>query len=554
MFKNNLKGLIPCVIAVCSALYSCTNNDESAIDDGQESQFGEFVNPSKQIVDENLSEFAGILSKVIASNKDVRVFLKNESLKEFDKNTDVLYYLVSDEQIGDKTFRELLVEASSEEQISKIEKNVPLLNIYNVRVDPLEVYPENLDVEDNDIPVAVSMPDSTYLYFNGMREYGLAKGEVPGFNLFVVGLNSRVDAKSIAFANNSRKLNNKGHLRRTIAKNVMFKSANFDGRELNREIRKSAYVTDAYLEALVVQAYKIYNKTDNSLYQKAFQRDYIYYGITPTKQKGPLNNSVSEYLAYIEINPNAYFIIGDGDKEKEDPHLIRSSYTKKKSALSTQDQIDKFWSQGAYNFKFEIIKSTQREAEVVYVPLRPDEIWNFNIKYEKKNATLLKHSKHTYKINPREFTAKSVCLNNLVDLGKWDISKEALTRTVVISEVDGEEDITTENTYQVQKAKSRNFSGDNKVTVGLKINDIVNISTEQNTSVSATNSTTTTQTIKVTTHYKKGSDELGKATIYFYDPIILSNISINSIKQIHLNQLKTYNTGCVTFSIIAKAK
>ena len=307
MFNLRFKGLVPCAIAVCSAFYSCTNSDEAIVDDGQESQFGVFVNPSKQIVDENLSEFAGILSKVIANNKDVRVFLKNESLKEFDKNTDVLYYLVCDEQIGDKTFRELLVEVSSEEQISKIEKNVPLLNIYNVRVDPLEVFPENLDVEDNDIPIAVSLPDSTYLYFNGVREYGLAKGEVPGFNLFVVGLNSRVDAKSIAIANNNQ-IRNKRGLKRATSKTIMFKAPDFDGRESNRSIRKSALFAPTSLFGNYARdAYSVYNENGSTIRQKAFQRDYIYYGLTPDNPRGRLNGSISEYLVYIMIDPNEYF-------------------------------------------------------------------------------------------------------------------------------------------------------------------------------------------------------------------------------------------------------
>ena len=48
-----------------------------------------------------LEKFAGILSKAVYERKDVREFLKTESLKQFDKNFNVLYYLISDVKINE---------------------------------------------------------------------------------------------------------------------------------------------------------------------------------------------------------------------------------------------------------------------------------------------------------------------------------------------------------------------------------------------------------------------------------------------------------------------
>lgn len=545
MFYLKLKGLVPCAIAACSTIYSCTNNDDLTVNNEQENQQAKTEISSKQFVDENLSEFATILSKLVASNKDVRAFLKTESLKEFDKNTDVLYYLVRDEQIGDKTFRDLLVEASSEEQISKIEKNVPLLNIYNVRVDPLGVYPENMDVEDNEIPVAVSMPDSTYLYFNGVKDCGLAKGDVPGFNLFVVGLNSRVDAKSITMDNDNC-VRNKGNQQRATIKTVMFKSPNFDGREPNRSLRKSIAPPVNVFGNYAPAAYYFFNDEGNGINQKAFQRDYIYYGIRPDKPQGKLNGSISEYLAYIEINPNTYFTISDDKSENGDAYLLKYEHTQTSSSLTEDRLIDIFWSKGVYNFRFDIIKSTQNSSTTVYVPLKPCDIWDFHIEYEKTEATRWKHSKHTYKINPRKFTPKPVYYSNAIDLGKWDISKEALTRMIIISEEDREQETTVTYTYDVCKAKERNFSGNQKVNMGLSISEIINtFNLEQYISASANNTTTTTEKISVTTHTKTGSDPLGSVEVYFFDPIITSRNGNNYI-------MKTYNCGSVSFGIVAK--
>jgi hypothetical protein len=467
-------------------------------------------------------------------------------LEEFDKNTDVLYYLVSDELVGDKTFRELLVEASSEEEISKIERNVPLLNIYNVRVDALNVFPENLDVEDNEIPVAVSMPDSTYLYFDGAKDCGLAKGEVPGFNLFVVGLNACIDAKSISIANNDN-YRTKDGLKRATAKTVMFKSPEFDGRESRRLLKDPVIAPTNVLGYKATAAQYFFYKDDNSIKQIAFQRDYIYYGIRPDQPKGSLNNSVSEYLAYIEIDPATYFKISDDKNEGADPYMYKEkgSYSQKRHPLSEAEQIDKFWTQGYYIFKFDIIKSTGSSSTSVYAILSPSEIWDFKINYEETKATRWRHSKHAYSIDVNKFEAKHVFLNP-IDLGKWHISNEALTRTIIISEEDAEQEITETHTYEVRKAKERNFKGNLKVNIGLKASDAVNLgNVEGGISAEANNNTTTAETVTVTTRRNAGSDPLGSVEVYFYDPIILKREGNDYI-------LKTYTTGPVTFGIVAK--
>lgn len=152
MKKQFLMGfMIPFVMSACS--------DEDHINSEMNVMQEETIHSSGIDVSQKqtrLAEFAGILSKAVAARQDVRDFLKKESLKEFDKNYDVLYALVCDEMIGDETFRDVLVSYSSEEAVSDIENALPLLNIYNARIDVLEVYPEKMDVADNEIPVAFS--------------------------------------------------------------------------------------------------------------------------------------------------------------------------------------------------------------------------------------------------------------------------------------------------------------------------------------------------------------------------------------------------------------
>lgn len=125
--------------------------------------------------------------------------MKEEAIKKFDKNYNVLYYLVKDRKIKEKTFRELLVETSSEEQISQIENNVHLLNILIPEIALFNIKAENLEIKDNEISVAVKKENGTYLYLNGKMEMIVPKGEIPDFHVLVVRENNRVDPTSISY-------------------------------------------------------------------------------------------------------------------------------------------------------------------------------------------------------------------------------------------------------------------------------------------------------------------------------------------------------------------
>ena len=92
------------------------------------------------------------------------------------------------------------------------------------------------------------------------------------------------------------------------------------------------------------------------------------------------------------------------------------------------------------------------------------------------------------------------------------------------------------------KANSTNFSGNAKVTIGL--GDSTNPTIEPSTSIN--NSTTTKFSKTITTKWVEGADELGKVTVYYYDPII--DFMTSDGQPI----LHTYNTGSIEFGIIVK--
>lgn len=475
-----------------------------------------------------LSNFAEVLSKVIYDRQDVREFLKSEAIKQFDKNYDVLYVLVKDKMIGGSTFRDILVEYSSEDEIAHIEDGIPLLNILIPEIAFFGINADNMDCEDSEIPVAVSKESVTALYLNGVCEVNLKKGEVPNFHIFVVNENSRVRVDGIT---------------RSGASTVTFISPNYDGSlKTDEPLTRSAEMTSANVGAKAIAAYGYFYKDDASKNSRALQRDYIYYGITPANANGTLNRSVSEYISFIEVSPNAYFNISDQkvNENYDDPRITNTVVERKKKGYTEAELIDRMWTKGAYNFRIEIISANSSQPIIVYVPLRPDQLWDFHIDCEYRHGTWFRKKKYTYTINPNKFTSKRVDLiSQQISFGKWDLSEEALFRYVNILEEDKSAKYTYSVTHEMTKMTSAKISGSVKFGLGTKTSASGEIGTEISTS------TTKTESKTFSYERQEEDDNLGMTKIYFYDPIIESKSGNNYL-------VHTYDTGVVKFGLAVK--
>lgn len=524
--SKTFKGLLFLSSLLMFLFISC-NQDDSIISDAGVQMHAADSSLSEPTRNQNMVSFARILSKSISQNEKLRIFIKNEALRMFDKNYDFLYYPLRNEKVDDNlSFRDILVANSSEKEITVIEKNLPLLNILVPRIAFLNVFPENLDTKDSGIPVAIENNDNgTDLYVRGQKVDEFADSEFPGFNVIVVNLNTRVSASE---ASSTRSTN--GELW-----SYNFKSKNYNGNTLTRSYNSSFDHSQmpSYLYKKAEKAFeKGFNKDDNSINQIAFQRDNIYYGMTPTKTTGELNRSVTEYLSYMIVDPKVYTKISDEQSNhiNDDPYIKENSIINKKNPLSHDEVIRKMWTEGAYNFIFEISSSNSKESAKMPIPVFPEEIWNFNIKGSFKKGGLFHRDKYKYEIDPTKFTSKIYYFDPAtVTFGKWDIANESLVRYISIYEEDSGDDVTETSTESFTHVQSSNFKGDIKIGLGLG-----NIGGKQATGdadfssqTNSSNTTTTTNTITIKRH--QGDDLLGyKIPIYFYDPIIVStnNFSI----------------------------
>lgn len=77
------------------------------------------------------SELSKALAKVLSENRDVRELIKQEALKKFDYDYDVLYSLIKDVKLGNgSTLKSLLANYLDENFLSIIENEMPTLTIF----------------------------------------------------------------------------------------------------------------------------------------------------------------------------------------------------------------------------------------------------------------------------------------------------------------------------------------------------------------------------------------------------------------------------------------
>lgn len=492
--------------------------------------------------EECIKEFAIVLSKVVYDNQDVRTFLKNEAIKQFDNNYDILYCLVKDSQIGESTFRELLVSNSSEDLISEIEENVPLLNIVVPPMPFSEISAESLDVTDRDLPVIVNTTEGNLLYYQGRLDEVMENGAVPAFNVLVVNENVRVVINTQSSGSPRRAKRKPGY------DMISFKSDVFNGMKKTRSAQIPAGIMDRFLKAGC--AFQVgFNQNDGSNRQKALQRDYIYYGLTPTKTEGSLNMGVSEYIDIISIDPLSYYKISDVSNDgiptnNEDPYMQNNGETYERGgALTEQEVIDRIWTKGAYTLKFELI-SSKGSPIVGYASVYPKDIWNFNTEETYVSGSFWKHSKRYYNMDPRKFTKKNYILPNPICLGKWNIGDESIQRWIHIVEEDAGSECTYQKSYEFTQVISSKITVNEKTQLGC--GQTSNSSNEISIGAETSDTQTSKSTINVTFHKSDKDDDLGQVELYFYEPIVEGNSSTQG------PLIKTHSTGIVDFTITAR--
>ncbi|WP_406826489.1 hypothetical protein [Pedobacter sp. KACC 23697] len=482
-----MKNKIYCILVI-TVLFSCKKENRKT------DQMPELTTTEKQ---DSKAAFSKVLAAALEKEPDLRLFIKNEALKQFDMDNDVLFQMVKDEQIhGGKTFYQIIAQyAPSKLDFDKAIENLPTLTIMVPEIPNFT--PQSWDT-NTELPLVAVSPatkiyDKVTLYNAKGEKTEVPFGLVPGYPVVVVKENERVTLK-----------NSPGN---KISLKNSFVSLSFVNKAFNRSIANPSAKnllqsalhpekTSRYVDLPLVT--NIPERTIDERVIEAFDlgldwhRDYIYYGLNPAQNvtRGKFNNSYQEHIVSIKLKDNNYGKISDSDS---DPKSVDEySYRPGDRPLPV------LWTDGYFDIRISILINSKNggssQIEKAF-SLKGSDL--FDVVYQ-RDGNSLRH----YRVS---ITPKECFLNE--PIAAWDLENYGSQWKFIAKEFDLSQDITL--SYTNTTTYATNFQYDvgfgEKVKVGAKFG------------ATLTESNTNSFQVKTTV----GSDDLGEGILEFSTPIIL---------------------------------
>lgn len=504
-----------CIAAFCA----CTDqvNDFPAQPDRAQSKT---INqaPLDQVTAQK--KFAKALSKAVSNSLDVRKFLKAEAVAQFDNDYDIFYPLVKNKIVYDnQSLRDILLSyCKDENELVQIEQSLPLLNIL---VPDLSLFwdfnAEKWNVDDKEVSVICRDDKDNTLYENGENIGKMTTGDIPDFPCLVVKNNERMKVSSVKT--------------RSGEATYEFLSDAFDGSKRKLQTRHyeedinlqptedlEAYVNGSEIMSSVKDAWNEFKNVPN-----AYQRDYIYYGITKENKPGTLNRYIREKLYRFRIAANAYSAIND---PTQDPTLQDTQ--KNKGYLTNEEIIQKIWTDGNFEFHFKSYISGEDSKEAMEAKLtftiNPRDAFSLEkIHLKHKNSTAFRQSKKFYTVDAKNLRSKWIYpeksdknADDLVFTLPWDLYNKSLSIFMFVEEWDKGQTITQEKSVVSEFINKADFSIEGSGSIGK-----VSLSTKLGYGFSHTKTVSNKATIQTTVE----SDPLGTLYFQYNDPIIRDEIN-----------------------------
>lgn len=529
-----VRSMLVCAISTI-AFTSCDSDMVETVSNGAATN-----GPIEKKVSEVTAErsFAKILSVAAAKDASLRTFLKQEAQKEFDKDYDVFYPYVKDKLIEQgKTLRDILVECSSEEEISVIENSAPLLTIMIPDLGSFNAFSvNNWDPSQDQIATTYAAGNGNSVFFaEGDSLLSLSAGSLPNFPFLVVKSNERM--KVVGSTSSTRAGNVPSHYdfvdpSYNGTKVNQTRNSNYD--EKNSEIapEEKPYLKKEQLDSRCIEAY---NLAKNNKY--LIDREYIYYNLSPQNpSNGELDPYIREKLYMFRVSPSIYSSIID-EQLGEDPKLKDDAYYKK-GHPSTEQIAKDLWTNGAFEIVFQSYKGGNGLVETKPISVKGSDLFyidKFHVSYQ--HHTKFRHSKWWYSTTPDDLKGKWVDLSamDLYLTDAWDLVNSPLSYYIKIFEKDNGTLKTTSENYTASFVSKSEFGlsgGNDKVKFNLGFSG----------------QSTTQQTYTVSYQYKDENDDLGSVLLNFKDPVIVSDEHATSKGY----QMYSLNTGAMDIVIAPK--
>jgi len=448
-------------------------------------------------------EFSKALAKALSSNSELRAFIQKEALKKFDKDYDILYQMVKDEMIGDKKFKDVIAEQyEKKENLNELDRLYPTLTIFvpTLPMNSFSAEKWNTQTQIPEVAYTLNTTPNVPIVNGRGEEYILEARYTPSFPVVVIKENEvvkvssekSIKAKASTYAN---KLNIDKHLLKGSLYTFEFLDEAFNGLSDKNEKTllkpKASTINASSIDSKIKQSYETYKNADG------WQRDYIYYDITPGQPKGKFNYDYQEHITSFSMNDgNSLGIISDQDG---DP-INHSRYFDPQWTISPNHSRLPWTGGDIFRFKANVLVNSKNGSGASFDKY-------FNVK-----ATDLFDAKYKEGTNRQRgiwdlvsITPKKVPLN--IPLFNWDLSEYASTIKIIIEEVDETVEESRTETRVVKFATNFGIDaslGNEKAKIGLKFG------------ASLEEDKTSTVSYKVT----KNSDQLGDVLINFADKVI----------------------------------
>jgi hypothetical protein len=485
MKKVNL-FLVP-ILAISFAITSCKKEKAQPQTDPEKTNIS--IDYAYQ------TEFSKALAKAVKEQPDLRTFIKNEALKQFDKDYDILFQAVKDVKVNNEgTFYDILMKyADQKEVFQQACDKLPLLTIF---VPELPNFSAETWNANSAIPVVAVKPDDNLksgeisIYDAAGKEDRLAPGLIPGFPVLVVKTNERVVLSSAKQSDKGSNYRIVESQTQTFFSNNKFSFTfldnTFNGLADNSHTNTRTGMNQPALNIYTIDKINVDAYTSGS----EWHRDFVYYGITPSNPNGRFTNRFSEYITSFKLlNGNDLNVISDQTNDPQPDKLRKLS--------------DPQWTEGRFEFRISIFingkNGVGNELRKAFTASGAD---LFDLTYKPIKGPIGNLVVYILtSVTPKAF-------NPNIEITSWDLEQYGSAWKFAITEYDPTEEFTRTITHSSEYGT--NFGIDigtgEKIKVGAKFG------------ISSTTTNSIAYQYKITT----GSDDLAEGILDFRSPVITS--------------------------------
>lgn len=525
MKRHNIIFILACMIG----LSACDKMNLAPVTESYE------ISAESQV--ECFRSFAVIMSKALYNEPELREFVKKEALLRKDLDYDVFYPWVKDVVLSSgRTFEDILREYDSKDELDVIIRSCPLLTI--LVPDWSWVHeecfsPDKWDTDSPDVGVSYRFSTPSHeIFHNGEYAFSVETGEYPTVPVLIVKNNERITYGGATKSGEGVYAFDSNDYIDVQPDVPTKKTSTYETIDVNYTPSSTTNVVSAVqLYSRVRGAYGVTNGYDIP------QRDYIYYGMTPTVTQGTVDKNYYERIHKIKISPSAKGIFDDPvgvTSTGTDYNGVEVYLEGRKNSMSQDEIYAMIWGEGSIELKIKVFAGATPLVKMLSVPFASA----FNTKQIelRTNKNWLGAVKsRTYYLDIPEDNNASECLeskwiNVNYDLFYWDLTTYPKEYYVEFWECDADTSVSRDVTY------SYNYMTNFAVDASASMDPIkVGWSTGASETVAKNNTSKES--------YTQSDDEFGNFVVQYSDKIVLSQTNASAT-------IKTYSTGYIDVMII----